>query len=155
VGLLQFGRAFRRGLGLLHGLSGRIFVVSGVVMGLSGLRLVAAFHDPGFNLTDASRLIFGPLLVVALGLAVVAIRNGDVTRHRAWMVRAYAIGMGTAPIGFVFFPLFLSTGVPPEGLTVDLVFVGTWITSIAVAEAVIRLKLTRPAPAQATGAATA
>ncbi|SMY08514.1 DUF2306 domain-containing protein [Flavimaricola marinus] len=138
LGPLQFWTAFRRRFGWLHKLSGRIFVVSGVVLSLSGLRMVAAFMGNDINLTDASRVLFSIALLIGMWLAISSIRNGDLPRHRAWVIRSYAIGMGTAPIAFVLFPVFLITGVPPTGLAVDLIFVGTWITSIAAAEIVIR-----------------
>lgn len=156
LGPLQFWTAFRQRFSTLHKLSGRVFVASGVVMGLSGLRLVAAFHGPSFDLSDAARVVFGPALLVTLWFAIAAIRKGNMPRHRAWMIRSYAIGMGTAPISFIFLPIFLITGVPPMGLTVDLIFVGMWIASVAVAEAVIRVKLSPPAPRNTpTGPASA
>ena len=40
------------------------------------------------------RLIFSSARVSFVVLGVVAIRRGDVLRHRAWMMRAYAIGLG-------------------------------------------------------------
>lgn len=145
LGPMQFWTAFRRRFGTLHKISGRIYVLAGVVLGLSGLRLVQAFYGPTFDMTDASRVLFGTALLVALWLAIQNIRAGNVPRHRAWMIRSYALGMGTAPIAFVFFPVFVITGEPPTGIMVDIIFVGTWLVSIASAELVIRLKLNRPA----------
>jgi uncharacterized membrane protein len=144
LGPLQFWTAFRNRFGRLHRLSGRIFVLAGVVMGLTGLRMIAAFALPDFDLTDLARALFSPAMLVALWLAVAAIRRRDLARHRAWMIRAYALGIGQSPIAFVFFPMFLITGIPPAGLTVDLVLIGTWLACIGVAEAVIRLKLSGP-----------
>ena len=120
TGPVQFVRALRHRFGALHRVSGRIFVVSGAVLGLSGLALLGA-----------------------LALALAAIRDRDVMRHRAWMIRAYAIGMGLGAVGLVFFPIYLVTGRAPTGLGSDLLFVGSWLMSILLGETIIR-RTSRP-----------
>ena len=40
------------------------------------------------------RLMFGSGMVLSIILGYVAIRRRDIIRHRAWMTRAYAIGLG-------------------------------------------------------------
>ena len=72
-----------------------------------------------------------------------AVRARDVPRHRAWMIRAYAIGMGQGTVALVMFPIYLITGVPPTGLATDIVVVGMWLLNIALAEWVVR-RLARP-----------
>ena len=49
-------------------------------------------HDNA--LLEAFRLIFGTLMIVSLVLGVTSILRRDVARHRLWMMRAYAIGLG-------------------------------------------------------------
>ena len=73
-----------------------------------------------------------------------AIRNRDILRHRAWMIRAYAIGMGTGAVALVFFPIYIVTGQAPTGLASDVIFVASWLMTIAVAEWVIRQRSPRP-----------
>jgi hypothetical protein len=67
-----------------------------------------------------------------------AIRDRDIARHRAWMIRAYAIGMGLGAVAMVFFPIYIVMGQAPTGLASDILFVGSWVMSIALAEAIIR-----------------
>ena len=74
----------------------------------------------------------------ALIWALVAIRHGNVARHRAWMIRAYAVGMGAATISFIMLPIFLITGKAVQGYGADLLFVASWGINVAIAEWVIR-----------------
>ena len=43
---------------------------------------------------SALRLLFGSAMIMSIVLGFTAIRRGDVTRHRVWMMRGYAIGLG-------------------------------------------------------------
>lgn len=139
TGPLQFVRALRHRFGMLHRVSGRIFVASGAILGLSGLALLVQVASQRTPLVDIARGLFGLALLIALALAMAAIGNRDVVRHRAWMIRAYAIGMGLGAVALVFFPIYLYTGQPPTGLGSDILFVGSWLLTIALAEGVIRL----------------
>ena len=71
---------------------------------------------------------------IVLGFA--AIRRGDVTHHRAWMTRAYALALGagtqvfTQGIGEAIFGT--------SELTSDLMLGAGWVINLAVAELVIR-----------------
>mgnify|MGYP000855355575 FL=1 len=143
TGTVQFVRALRHRFGALHRVSGRIFVVSGAVLGLSGLALLAQVTSLRTPLADGARGLFGLALLGALALALAAIRDRDILRHRAWMIRAYAIGMGLGAVGLVFFPIYLVTGRAPTGLGSDLLFVGSWLMSILLGETIIR-RTSRP-----------
>lgn len=46
------------------------------------------------RLLYALRLLFGTAMASALVLGVAAVRRRDALRHRAWMIRAYAVGLG-------------------------------------------------------------
>lgn len=138
TGPVQFVRALRHRFGALHRLSGRIFVLSGGILGLSGLSLLVQVTSVRTPVADTARGIFGLALLVALALAMAAIRARDVPRHRAWMIRAYAIGMGLGAVALVFFPIYIVTGRPPMGLASDFLFVASWLLTIALAEMVIR-----------------
>lgn len=143
TGPVQFVRALRNRFGALHRISGRIFVVAGAVLGLSGLSLLAQVTSVRTPLADVARGAFGLWLLVALAVAVAAIRDRDIQRHRAWMIRAYATGMGLAAVGLVFFPIYLATGQAPMGVAADLLFVASWVLTIAAGELVVR-RLSRP-----------
>jgi len=138
LGPVQFARALRRRFGAVHRLAGRGFVLAGLAMGLSGHALLWQVAPQSTPLLDVARGVFGTALVAALLLGLSAARARDLPRHRAWMIRAYALGMGSGTVGLAFLPLHLVTGQPVTGLTSDLVFVGWWAAMVALAEAVIR-----------------
>jgi uncharacterized membrane protein len=138
TGPVQFVRALRNRFGALHRVLGRIFVLSGAIIGLSGLSLLAQVMSQRTPLVDIARGLFSMALLIALVLAMAAIRNRDFLRHRAWVIRAYAIGMGLGAVSLVFFPIYIITGQPPSGLASDILFVASWALTIAFAEVVIR-----------------
>jgi uncharacterized membrane protein len=145
TGPVQFIRALRQRFGALHRLSGRIFVASGVILGLSGLSLLAQVTSERTPVADIARGLFGVALLIALALAMAAIRGRDILRHRAWMIRAYAVGMGLGTVGLVFFPIYLVTGQPPMGFASDILFVASWVIAIVLGEVVIyRLSAATP-----------
>jgi uncharacterized membrane protein len=145
LGPLQFVRALRHRYGALHRLCGRVFVLGGAALALSGLALLLQVQSITTGLLDAARGVFGLALIGALALGVAAARAHDRPRHRAWMIRAYAVGMGQGTVALVMFPIYLITGEPPRGLASDIAVVGMWLLNIAVGEWIIRW-LARPAP---------
>jgi hypothetical protein len=138
TGPVQFVRALGHRFGVLHRVSGRIFVLSGAILGVSGLSLLAQVTSSRTPLVDIARGLFGLALLIALTQAMAAIWDRDFLRHRAWAIRAYAIGMGLGAVALVFFPIYIITGHPPSGLASDILFVTSWVLTIAFAEVVIR-----------------
>jgi hypothetical protein len=76
-------------------------------------------------------------MVLSILLGFVAIRRQDILQHRAWMTRAYAIGLGagtqvlTGMIGALVF------GTPNE-LENALLMGAGWVINLAIAEWSIR-----------------
>jgi uncharacterized membrane protein len=138
-GPLNFALALRRRFGRLHRATGRFFVGAGVVLGLTAFSLLLSVEPQRTPVIDIARGVFGLALLVALAMSMTAIRARDIPRHRAWVIRAYAIGLGSGTIGLVFLPLYLITGAPPVGLASDIILVTWWALNIGVAEWVIRL----------------
>lgn len=138
LGPFQFSRVMRGRFGRLHRWMGRVFVLAGLALGLTSLRLLWQFPEAGTWFLAAARLAAGAALIAALGLGLRAAMRRDLVRHRAWMIRAYAIGMGAATIALIMFPIFVITGAPLEGYLSDLAFVGSWVINIALGEWVIR-----------------
>ena len=138
LGPIQFGRVLARKFGRLHRIMGRVFVLAGACLALSSLSLLWAFPTAAGDLVNIGRLVFGIALAIALGIAMQAIRARDIPRHRDWMIRAYAIGMGATLVSVAFLPIFLITGTPPSGLMSDVIFIGSWAACIVFAEWIIR-----------------
>ena len=96
LGAFQFANGFRRRWPDWHRWAGRLVVVCGLLVGLSGLWMTLFYSLPESDgaLLYAFRLLFGSAMVVSIGLGFSTIRRGDVRSHRAWMARGYAIGLG-------------------------------------------------------------
>lgn len=144
LGPLQFVRALRRRFGALHRQAGWAFVVAGAGLALSGLALLLQVDSIASGLLDAARAALGLTLIAALLQAVSAARARDLRRHLAWMIRAYAIGMGTTTVWLVVLPIHLITGERLTGLAADAALVGMWLLSIAVGEWAVRGLASRP-----------
>jgi len=137
IGPLQFGRVLAKRYGRAHRVLGRVFVVAGAFLSLSSLTLLWQFPDTHHVLVNGRRLVFGIGLGVALVMAMVAVKARDFQRHRDWMIRAYALGMGATLVSVVFLPILIITGVPPMGLWSDIVFIGSWAACVVFAQALI------------------
>ena len=96
LGPLQFSETLRSRWPRWHRFSGRLVVAAGLIVAVSALWMNQYFPAFGGILKYSSNALFAVLLALTLILAVKAIRNGDVSRHRVWMVRAFAIGLGVA-----------------------------------------------------------
>lgn len=102
----QLSRRFRERHFTLHRRMGRVLLALGLTSGILGIVVGIVFPYGGLLETSAS-VVFGAYFVTALVVAFVAIRGGDVTRHRRWMIRAFAVGIaiGTARIWMGLFQL--------------------------------------------------
>lgn len=138
LGPLQFARVLKRRFGWWHRVTGRVFAVAGIGMGLGGLALLLRVDSLATPILDIFRAMAGAALIVTLALGIWAARSRDVPRHRAWMIRSYAIGMGTGTIALVMFPIYIITGAPLSGWVSDTVFVGWWTLNIAIGEWVVQ-----------------
>ena len=80
---------------------------------------------------------FGVLMVAALVISVRAILRGNVARHRAWMIRGYAVGVGAATQRLLMLPMFLILGDMSELLIGVMVWFG-WGLNVVVAALSLR-----------------
>jgi uncharacterized membrane protein len=138
VGVLQFMPRFRRSHRRWHRRAGRALMVTGLAVGASALWLTVFYEpQPGTgSLLYAFRLVFGTAMLVSLALGFLAIRRGDVRSHRAWVIRAYAIGLGAGTQ--VFTEGFAEPLFSDSVLVGDLAKGAGWVINLAVAEWAIR-----------------
>jgi uncharacterized membrane protein len=89
----------------LHRWMGRCLVVLGLIIGVSALVMSYRMNIGGPNETAATTL-YAIVFLVCLIKAYVHVRRKEIARHREWMIRAYAVGLGVAttrPIVGAFF----------------------------------------------------
>jgi uncharacterized membrane protein len=151
VGAFQFVPRFRRRHRAWHRRAGRVVAVAGLLVAGSALWLTLFYApEPGTgDVLYVLRLVFGSLMAAALVLGFTAIRRRDIAAHRAWMTRAYAIGLAA---GTQAFTEGIGGAVFGTGeLRGDLAKGAGWVINLAVAEWVVR----RPATARRARAARA
>jgi deazaflavin-dependent oxidoreductase (nitroreductase family) len=150
LGAFQFWAGLRRRRPGWHRLVGRLLVPCGLLVGLSGLWMTVFYarQEGTGELLYALRLLFGSAMVASIVLGVAAILRRDVSGHRAWMARGYAIGLGAGTQVLTLGAGALIVG-PPGMLGADLLMGAGWVINLAVAERAIRR---RPAPPVRTAA---
>jgi hypothetical protein len=114
--------------------------VTGAGLAVAGSALwLTLFYEaqPGTGeLLYVLRLAFASAMAASLLLGVTAIRRRDIAAHRAWMIRAYAIGLaaGTQTFAEGITGATVGTG----ELRMDLAKGAGWVINLAVAEWAIR-----------------
>lgn len=147
LGAFQFVPRLRRRRPGWHRVAGRVLVPCGLVAALSGLWMTLFHPRPqgDGDLLAGFRLLFGSAMVLALVLGLSAIRRRNVARHRAWMIRGYAIGLGAGTQVLTHLTWFLILGTPGELPRALLVGAG-WVINLAAAEWIIRRRSVHPGP---------
>jgi uncharacterized membrane protein len=143
LGALQFAPRLRRSA--WHRMAGRVLVAAGLGVALSALWLNQYFPRASATreVLYPLRLVFGVAMVVTIVLGFLAARRRDFTRHRAWMIRSYAIGLVA---GTQVFTLGIGGAIFGTGeLTTALLLAAAWAINLAVAERAIRRRPRRRA----------
>jgi uncharacterized membrane protein len=138
LGAFQFSARLRRRRPAWHRVAGRVLVGVGLLAALSGLWLGAFSSLPAGSgpLLFVFRLLAGSGMALSIVLGFAAIRRRDIRRHRAWMIRAVAIGLGA---GTQVFTLGFGEAIfGKTQLSVALLNGAGWVINLAVAELVIR-----------------
>jgi uncharacterized membrane protein len=126
LGPLQFSATIRARHLQWHRLSGRIFVVCGLVIGVSALVMSLGMPAIGGVNQAAATTLFAIFFLFALCKAFWHIRHREVVLHREWMIRAFAVGLAVAtmrPIIGVFFATSRLSGLTPH----DFFGIAFWI----------------------------
>lgn len=147
LGAFQFAPWIRRHRPSWHRRAGRVVVVAGLGVALSALWLNQFYPraEASREVLYPLRMAFGVGMVLTIVLGFAAIRRRDVTRHRAWMIRSYAIGLVA---GTQVFTLGIGGAIlGPGEVTTALLMGAAWAINLAVAERAIRRRTSRSSPA--------
>jgi uncharacterized membrane protein YozB (DUF420 family) len=128
----QLWRSFRNRNLKRHRRIGRVALVAGLISGVFGV-LFGFFQSFGGTLQASATVVFGAWFLIALLSAYRAVRRRDITTHRRWMIRAFAVGLAVGTIR-IWIGLFEAFGVLE---TRDAFGVAFWISFLlhaAVAE---------------------
>ncbi len=139
LGPFQFAAGGRGRRPAWHRAAGRAMALAGLVAAGTGLWMTQVY-PPGVNdgdLLHGLRLVFGSAMAASLLLGLDAVRRRDFARHRDWMMRAYAIGMGAGTQVIVYIPWLLLVG-PVDERSRALLMGAGWAINLVVAEGIIR-----------------
>ena len=75
------------------------------------------------------RLVFGTAMVVSIVLGLDAVRRRELPSHGAWMIRAYAIGLGAGTQVLTHLPWFILVGKPGESARTIMMGAG-WVINV-------------------------
>jgi len=155
LGAFQFSNSFRRRWPGWHRMAGRVVVIGGLLVGLSGLWMTIFYPSPvgDGDLLYALRLLFGSGMVLSIVLGFRAIRKGDVIGHRAWMMRGYAIGLGAGTQALTLLVGGVILGTPDE-FSHALLMGSGWVINLAVAEWLLRKRQAKQPAKRARTAVT-
>ena len=144
VGAFQFAPAFRRRNRVWHRAAGGVLAVFGLVAALTGLWMAHLYPWPEGDgeVLYRLRLVFGSMMAMSIVRAIDALRRHDFAAHGAWMIRAYAIGMGAGTQVLTHLPYFALIGRPDEFRRAVLMGAG-WVINVIVAEWIIRTGVSR------------
>ena len=143
LGALQFDAALRQRFPRLHRINGRVAAPCGIVAALTGLWMTAAYAIPAElqgPLLYSVRMAVGLAMVLAVTLSVHAVLQRRIDQHKAWMVRAYALGQGAGTQVLISLPLTLMAGAPTF-IFRDVLMASAWGLNMVFAEWVIRRRL--------------
>jgi uncharacterized membrane protein len=136
---LQFMAPVRRRFVRLHRWTGRTLLGIGLLITINGLFFALLMPIAG-PLESIGVSLAGGLFLFSMGRAFLAIRSGDVERHREWMIRAFAVAIGISTVRVVgggIDPALTPYGYSPSQLLGLSLWVG-WLLTVAAAEIWIR-----------------
>lgn len=137
LGAFQFVPGTRRARPRWHRTSGRLVAAAGLLAAGSGLWLTVVITDADSGLLTALRTAAGTAWAVSIALGVAAVLRRDLARHRAWMLRGYALGAGAGTTVLTTLAWLLVVGQPGE--TAGALLMGAaWAINLVVAEWVVR-----------------
>ncbi|MDG4797107.1 DUF2306 domain-containing protein [Micromonospora sp. WMMD1082] len=139
LGAFQFAPRFRRRRRGWHRAAGRLLVPCGLLTALTGLWLTLFIPRAALDgdALAAIRVLVSVAMAASMVLGLVAILRRDVARHRAWMIRGYALGMGA---GTQFFTqvVWLAAAGPLTMSSKTGTMAAAWLINVVVAEWIIR-----------------
>jgi uncharacterized membrane protein len=151
LGALQFWPGSRRRGRRWHRIAGRLVVPTGLISAATGIWMTLYYDLPPMDgkILNAIRLAVGVGMFASLCLGYAAIRRRDVRQHSAWMIRAYALGLGAGTQVLTHLPWFILVG-QPDVAPRTVMMGGAWAINLAVAEYVIRRRrgMAMPVPAR-------
>lgn len=126
LGPLQFSTSLRARHLKWHRWSGRVYLVCSLIIGVSAFVMSIAMPAIGGSTQAVATTVFSLYFLFGLGKAYWHIIHHEITQHRRWMIRSFAIGLAVAtirPIIGIFFASSRVSGLTPH----DFFGIAFWI----------------------------
>jgi uncharacterized membrane protein len=152
LGPFQFSESIRARHVHWHRWNGRMFMTIGFIIGISALLMSFTMQSIGGVNQAAATILFALFFLFALSKAFWHIRRRQVTLHRQWMIRAFAIGLAVAtirPIVGIFFATSRFSGLTPAQFFGTAFWIG-FVLHLIAAEAWIHATLPQTIKTQMT-----
>ena len=142
LGAFQFSVPLRLRWPKWHRWSGRVAVLAGAFAALSALYMTETFPQVPFNPHEVYgfRILFGLGWFTCLALGLMAAMERNIAAHRAWMMRAYAIGLGGSTTAILLGSWLLVYGSPSP----KVFALGTgaaWVINLIVVQRILHGKV--------------
>lgn len=132
---LQFSKKLRTRHRAWHRQLGRVLIFCAIVSGIYGLVSVVALPIFGGLATETAAWFFGPLFILSAIFGFWRARQKMFTKHREWMIRTFALGLGVGThrlyvIIFMFSGAQFADVYGPAlwmGFATNLLIAETWI----------------------------
>ena len=115
LGPIQLSARIRRRNRQLHRVLGRVYMACALVIGVTALVMSVGMPAIGGVVQAAATTVFAIYFLFALGRAFWHIRRREIAAHRAWMIRAFAIGLAVATIRPIIGLFFATSGLSGLG----------------------------------------
>lgn len=128
----QLSRSWRNRHLRAHRWMGRIVMILGIIIGVSGLGM--SVRPIGGAVEASATIFFDFFFLFALAKAYLHIRRREIDLHREWVIRAMAIALGIAtvrPVMGVFFATSRITGLTPHEFFGIAFWIGFSLTYVA------------------------
>lgn len=126
----QFLRRVRERHLSYHRWVGRLLVAVGLVVGVTGLFMGVVIPFAGW-IERGYTSFFGLLFAISLAKGFSDARSGRLAAHRAWMIRAFALGLAIATQRLIVFPVLFVLTEPTE-VQLQALSVGSFLTAFTL-----------------------
>jgi len=137
IGAFQFLPSIRRNHLKWHRLAGKFLVCTGLVSALSGLWMTHYYFFPESiqgELLYFVRIIVGVSMIGSILLGLSFVLKKKIAQHKAWMIRAYALGQGAGTQAIIGISWLLIVGEESTGVTRDILMTTSWLINVIIAE---------------------
>lgn len=142
LGPFQFVASLRARRLQLHRMLGRIYVVSALMTGASGVYM--SVYSYGGLVTHIAFGLLGAALIITTAMAFVRIKARDQRSHREWMIRSFALLFAAVTLR-VEMPLLVVAFQGQFEPAYQIVSWLCWVPNLLVAEWIVRRTRAQPA----------